>query len=309
MIKIRRKKRSVEKCSVCGKRLYRSVIALGKTMHSECRLRSLTEANSLAYPNCAVCLEPMERLRKKYKYDPPVHHRCVHLRLFTEKGECRTCGEVVPDLGSRGGHNAHCSGNGVNPPNWRLYKNADEIAARHSASLSKALKGKPQPWHSQRMKDNNPTKRQDVREAIKMSWVDGRQGAKVPYGRGAGGKGTEGTSGEKFAWEILRELGFEQEKCFGVKASEREACGGAMNYTADFFHEGKALVIELDGSSHKTPGRSASNARKDAFLADKGITVVRLTGTPTRSQLLRAAGVTKRVLRLKTRERLVTSTT
>lgn len=173
------------------------------------------------------------------------------------------------------------------------FENAAEIEARRRISMSKALTGKPQPWHSERMKKNNPTRLAHVRQMIRDSWKDGSRSHQTPYGRSEerGGKGKPPTEGEGFAWEILQRFGFQREVYFFLTDEEQERFGQAKNFTADFFSKKKLLVVELDGKSHKNKDRRESNARKDVYLAEKGIRVVRLPGMPERSSLLRAAGV------------------
>lgn len=47
------------------------------------------------------------------------------------------------------------------------------------------------------------------------------------------------------------------------------------NYIVDFFCAEAMLVIELDGSQHYSPGGKQSDAVRDEFLREKGLTVLR----------------------------------
>ena len=61
-------------------------------------------------------------------------------------------------------------------------------------------------------------------------------------------------------------------KRFGGLDFDRQKIIG--NYIADFFCAEKGVVIEADGSSHK--GREAQDARRDAYMASLGLTVIRI---------------------------------
>ncbi len=51
------------------------------------------------------------------------------------------------------------------------------------------------------------------------------------------------------------------------------------NYIVDFYCPCAKLVVELDGSQHATPEGMAADARRDAFLRGRGLTVKRYTNT------------------------------
>jgi len=48
-----------------------------------------------------------------------------------------------------------------------------------------------------------------------------------------------------------------------------------LNYIADFYIDSKKIVIELDGRQHLTPENKAADEKRDADLAELGITVLR----------------------------------
>jgi len=48
-----------------------------------------------------------------------------------------------------------------------------------------------------------------------------------------------------------------------------------LNYIVDFYIDSKKLVIELDGRQHLTPEHRANDEKRDADLAELGITVLR----------------------------------
>lgn len=48
-------------------------------------------------------------------------------------------------------------------------------------------------------------------------------------------------------------------------------------YKLDFAHLERLLCVEIDGASHRLPGRKERDLRKDAFLRDRGWNVLRIT--------------------------------
>ena len=49
------------------------------------------------------------------------------------------------------------------------------------------------------------------------------------------------------------------------------------NYIVDFYCPGARLVVELDGSQHFTENGHSSDERRDAYLKELGITVLRFS--------------------------------
>jgi very-short-patch-repair endonuclease len=76
------------------------------------------------------------------------------------------------------------------------------------------------------------------------------------------------TYGEAILWHLLKGKGL------GVKFRRQAGIG---RYIADFYCTEKKLVIELDGPTHHTPHGKEYDARRDKFLNDQGIRVLRFT--------------------------------
>jgi len=49
------------------------------------------------------------------------------------------------------------------------------------------------------------------------------------------------------------------------------------SYVLDFFCDAAKLAVEIDGRSHETAGRPERDARRDAWLAAKGVRVLRIS--------------------------------
>jgi very-short-patch-repair endonuclease len=77
----------------------------------------------------------------------------------------------------------------------------------------------------------------------------------------------ESPSPERRLWQVLRELN--RQGCHFC----RQAPVGP--YFVDFAWLSVGLVVEIDGDGHFTPEAVASDRRRDRYLADHGITVLR----------------------------------
>ena len=76
-----------------------------------------------------------------------------------------------------------------------------------------------------------------------------------------------GTDSENVLWVALRSRRFE-----GFKFRRQHPCGP---YIVDFFCAAHRLVVELDGGQHFEPLVQAYDARRTAFLARRGLRVLR----------------------------------
>lgn len=47
----------------------------------------------------------------------------------------------------------------------------------------------------------------------------------------------------------------------------------------DFYHVEGRLAVEVDGAHHDVPGQIAHDARRDAWLAENGIRVMRIAAS------------------------------
>jgi len=75
------------------------------------------------------------------------------------------------------------------------------------------------------------------------------------------------TDAEAALWTLLRGRRFG-----GVKFRRQHSCGP---FILDFFCMQKKLAIELDGGQHFEEAGLAYDARRDAYLAERGIRVLR----------------------------------
>ena len=78
-----------------------------------------------------------------------------------------------------------------------------------------------------------------------------------------------GTEAERLLWRLLRGRQFA-----GVKFRRQHPIGP---YIVDFHCVEGRLAVELDGSQHFTTEGAAYDKRRTAFLAKRGIRVVRFT--------------------------------
>lgn len=77
---------------------------------------------------------------------------------------------------------------------------------------------------------------------------------------------------------------------------------GAFTYRVDFLYrgEGRAIAIELDGhDSHKSREQRTHDARKDRFLKQQGIDVVRFTGSEITADAARCVNELSNLIRRK----------
>ena len=78
----------------------------------------------------------------------------------------------------------------------------------------------------------------------------------------------EATEAEKLAWWLLR-----NRMSGGVKFRRQHPIG---KYVVDFFCFQDKFAIELDGSAHSEPSQAQFDRVKDAYLAKRGVRVLRL---------------------------------
>ena len=79
----------------------------------------------------------------------------------------------------------------------------------------------------------------------------------------------QSTAAERALWSVLR-----NRRLGGVKFRRQHSIGP---YVADFYCERARLVIELDGSVHDDPSRSAYDSRRQRAMLDVGIRTVRFS--------------------------------
>lgn len=77
------------------------------------------------------------------------------------------------------------------------------------------------------------------------------------------------TSAETVLWELLR-----NRQLFGFKFRRQHQFG---DYVTDFYCREAKLVIECDGSVHKRNEQWQHDQKRDAYMADQGLRVVRFS--------------------------------
>ena len=90
----------------------------------------------------------------------------------------------------------------------------------------------------------------------------------------SGGNGTGMTVPQAM---LLAELGGGWSAEHIVRTRMRRRSGYPGHYKLDIASPEKMVCVEVDGNSHSTSARKAQDAKKDAFLASVGWTVLRVT--------------------------------
>ncbi len=79
----------------------------------------------------------------------------------------------------------------------------------------------------------------------------------------------EMTDAERKVWAALR-----GHRLDGLQFRRQQPCGP---YIADFLCYAARLIVEVEGATHSTPEELARDARRDAWFADNGFEVWRVT--------------------------------
>ena len=87
----------------------------------------------------------------------------------------------------------------------------------------------------------------------------------------------QSTDAEKRLWRLLRDRRFSE-----FKFRRQYACGV---YSLDFYCATAKLAVELDGGGHGFPDQRAKDEKRNAFLAAKGIQVLRFWNHQMRGEL------------------------
>jgi very-short-patch-repair endonuclease len=85
----------------------------------------------------------------------------------------------------------------------------------------------------------------------------------------------EMTVAERRLWQALRKR--------DLKIRRQAPMGG---YVADFVCHVARLVIEIDGYYHQSPERQARDAERDAWLSERGYSVLRIAEKDARERVL-----------------------
>jgi hypothetical protein len=152
---------------------------------------------------------------------------------------------------------------------------------------------------SRRMKDRNPMRLPDVRASVAETLR--KIGHRPPW---RGGNGTGPSPGEQAMIDLIPEA----HSNFIVPTGQRIKGGLPSHYKIDVAIPEVLLAIEVDGGSHALLSRQDQDARKTAFLEDRGWTVLRFSNRQVLEDPASVLGmVTSTILRL--RERTPTSPT
>ncbi len=95
------------------------------------------------------------------------------------------------------------------------------------------------------------------------------------------------TDCEALLWFRLR-----RKQIFGIQFYRQKPIG---NYIVDFYAPKAKLVIELDGSQHFEPSQMVYDSKRDAYLRDQGLTVMRFNN---RQILTETRGVLETIYQL-----------
>src|SRR5882757_4599501 len=87
----------------------------------------------------------------------------------------------------------------------------------------------------------------------------------------------QSTDAEKRLWRLLRDRRFSE-----FKFRRQYACG---SYFLDFYCATAKLAVELDGGGHGFPDQRAKDEKRNQFLADQGIKVLRFWNHQLRGEL------------------------
>ena len=79
----------------------------------------------------------------------------------------------------------------------------------------------------------------------------------------------EMTNAERKLW-----MGLRAHRLEGLQFRRQEPCGP---YIVDFICHAVRLVVEVDGATHSTDAELARDARRDAWFAERGFAVLRVT--------------------------------
>jgi hypothetical protein len=135
--------------------------------------------------------------------------------------------------------------------------------------MSRVMSETNRKYASERMKKNNPMKRESVRKKQKAAL---RRIKHRPPTRG--GNGRPATDAEVMLHKMLHPMGFKLQTI--VKTGGPHPPGGYPNhYKIDCGNKRLKIAIEADGYSHNSLSRQAQDKKKEDFLRKNGWSVFR----------------------------------
>jgi very-short-patch-repair endonuclease len=78
----------------------------------------------------------------------------------------------------------------------------------------------------------------------------------------------EATAAEEHAWSLLRDR-----RLLGLKFRRQHVIGG---FVVDFYCAARRLVLEIDGSIHRTVAQAEYDAARTQYLELRGLRVIRI---------------------------------
>ncbi len=135
-------------------------------------------------------------------------------------------------------------------------------AAEHLAAFNRA-------YASQRMKSNNPMRKEASRRKMQTSLH-----ARGQAPRNRGGNGTGPTQAQCMLAEAL---GWPMEYVIRTQLPKNNTLHAATNYKVDIANAALMIAIEVDGGSHRSQARRTQDRKKEQVLSGLGWTVLRFT--------------------------------
>ena len=120
---------------------------------------------------------------------------------------------------------------------------------------------------SKRMIENNPMKKEEIREKVKTTLRLIQWKPKIRKGNGTGAT--------KAQLLLASSLGWEMEFVVKTGHSQRDGSGYPTCYKIDIANEKLKMAIEVDGNSHHSLERQKQDEKKTEFLIGLGWKVLR----------------------------------
>ena len=186
--------------------------------------------------------------------------------------KCRVCGKEIEnptdhqkDIFRRKGY-CYCS------------KDCSQIIMRKiSSETMKKTNEKYKDSFSKRMIENNPMKKEEIREKVKTTLRLKQWKPTIRKGNGTGAT--------KAQLLLASSLGWEMEFVVKTGHSQRAGSGYPTCYKIDIANEKLKIAIEVDGNSHHSLERQKQDEKKTEFLIGLGWKVLRFKNKEVLNEL------------------------